>query len=544
MAGAGLPHRTDGTAVTSLREAPVSAGAGEEREQLRQVLVAVMVSDVQIGVRLDAAAPVGVQTPALVDLLSNRLSEIGKQRLSGRSGDGGAARGRWALCWVDGTPLKPKRSLSEQGVLDGATLWLRFVDDAETRIPVIEHVTSAIPAELRKRWPSVTPSWAAQVGVVLLAVAVAMIALLLLRWRYGHDDWTASSAGGGCALILLVAAAVTQLRAARTRRAAGDVRAVDPEQAEALRAELFVADTFLLVAAAMTALSAALAIPGTLGAVHAGLGAAVILAAALLVVRFTGRHIALCTGVVVVSAATLVAGVARMLLVTSAVTLLGSVLLVSIICIKLTPGFARMLANLRLPVFPSSSGRWIFETRADLPSAVVVPSGKAPTLEGPESVRNVIISVDRAHSFLTGFLAGFSVLLVVSATGLCDPHTDRRWLPLVVAATSAGAILLHARSYTDRRQSTLLAVMAVAIGLTVSVRYAVGLWSPAALLIACAAMLVLTAGGLALASIIPSRVYSPMFKQLVEWVGYLLLIAPFPLTFWLMGVFAAIRYRS
>lgn len=503
-----------------------------------------MVSDVQIGVRLDAAAAVGVQTPALVDLLSNRLSEIGKQRLSGRSGDGGAARGRWALCWVDGTPLKPKRSLSEQGVLDGATLWLRFVDDAETRIPVIEHVTSAIPAELRKRWPSVTPSWAAQVGVVLLAVAVAMIAVLLLRWRYGHDDWTASSAGGGCALLLLVAAAVTQLRAARSRRAAGDVRAVDPEQAEALRAELFVADTFLLVGAAMTALAAALAIPGTLGAVHAGLGAAVILAAALLVVRFTGRHIALCTGLVVVSAATLVAGVARMLLVTSAVTLLGSVLLVAIICIKLTPGFARMLANLRLPVFPSSSGRWIFETRADLPSAVVVPSGKAPTLEGPESVRNVIISVDRAHSFLTGFLAGFGVLLVVSATGLCDPHTDRRWLPLVVAATSAGAILLHARSYTDRRQSTLLAVMAVAIGLTVSVRYAVGLWSPAALLIACAAMLVLTAGGLALASIIPSRVYSPMFKQLVEWVGYLLLVAPFPLTFWLMGVFAAIRYRS
>lgn len=371
-----------------------------------------------------------------------------------------------------------------------------------------------------------------------------MIAVLLLRWRYGHDDWTASSAGGGCALLLLVAAAVTQLRAARSRRAAGDVRAVDPEQAEALRAELFVADTFLLVGAAMTALAAALAIPGTLGAVHAGLGAAVILAAALLVVRFTGRHIALCTGVVVVSAATLVAGVARMLLVTSAVTLLGSVLLVAIICIKLTPGFARMLANLRLPVFPSSSGRWIFETRADLPSAVVVPSGKAPTLEGPESVRNVIISVDRAHSFLTGFLAGFGVLLVVSATGLCDPHTDRRWLPLVVAATSAGAILLHARSYTDRRQSTLLAVMAVAIGLTVSVRYAVGLWSPAALLIACAAMLVLTAGGLALASIIPSRVYSPMLKQLVEWVGYLLLVAPFPLTFWLMGVFAAIRYRS
>jgi type VII secretion integral membrane protein EccD len=530
--------------VTSVRDAAVSAGAGEEQEQLRQVLVAVMVSDVQIGVRLDAAAAIGVQTPALVDLLSNRLSEIGKQRLSNRSGDAGAVRGRWALCWVDGTPLKPKRSLSEQGVLDGTTLWLRFIDDTETRIPVIEHVTSAIPAELRRRWPSVTPPWAARVAVVLLATAMAMIAALLLRWRYGHDDWTASAATGLCALVLLVAAAVTQLRAARSRRAAGDAHIAEPDRAEAARAELFVADTFLLVAVATLALAAALAIPGPLGAVHVGLGAAITLAAALLIVRFTGRHIALCTAVVVISAATLAAGVARMLLVTSAVTLLGTMLLASIICIKLTPGFARILANLRLPVFPSASGRWIFETRPDLPSAVVVPSGKAPTLEGPESVRNVIISVDRAHSFLTGLLAGFGVLLVVCATGLCDPHTERRWLPVVVAATSAGAILLHARSYTDRRQSTLVAVMAVAIGLTVPIRYAVGLWAPAALLIACAAMLVLTAGGLALASIVPSHVYSPMFKQLVEWVGYLLLVAPFPLTFWLMGVFSAIRYRS
>ncbi|MGY4646211.1 type VII secretion integral membrane protein EccD [Mycobacterium sp. URHB0021] len=530
--------------MTSVRDATAATGVGEEQEQLRQVLVAVMVSDVQIGVRLDAAAAIGVQTPALVDLLNSHLNEIGKPRLSTRSGDAGSTRGRWALCWVDGTPLKPKRSLSEQGVLDGATLWLRFIDDTETRIPVIEHVTSAIPAELRKRWPSVTPAWAARVGVVLLAIAMALVAALLLRWRYGHDDWIASEAGGVCALVLIVAAAVTGLRSARSRRAAGDPRNAEPDRAETLRAELFVADTFLLLAAATTALAAALAIPGPLGAVHTGLGAAITLAAAILIVRFAGRHIALCTAVVVISAATLAVGVARMLLVTSAVTLLGTVLLVAIICVKLTPGFARMLANLRLPVFPSASGRWIFETRADLPSAVVVPSGNAPTLEGPESVRNVIISVDRAHSFLTGLLAGFAILLVVCATGLCDPHTDRRWLPVVVAAASAGAMLLHARSYTDRRQSTLLAVMSVAIGLTVPIRYAVAVWSPAALLIACAAMLVLTAGGLALASIIPSHFYSPMFKQIVEWVGYLLLSAPFPLTFWLMNVFSAIRYRS
>jgi hypothetical protein len=39
-------------------------------------------------------------------------------------------------------------------------------------------------------------------------------------------------------------------------------------------------------------------------------------------------------------------------------------------------------------------------------------------------------------------------------------------------------------------------------------------------------------------------VYNPGFKLAVEWVGYLLFFAAFPLAFWLMGVFAAIRYRS
>ena len=46
-----------------------------------------MVNDIQIAMRLDAAAPIGVQTPALVDVLNARLSELGQQRLSVRPTD-------------------------------------------------------------------------------------------------------------------------------------------------------------------------------------------------------------------------------------------------------------------------------------------------------------------------------------------------------------------------------------------------------------------------------------------------------------------------
>ena len=44
--------------------------------------------------------------------------------------------------------------------------------------------------------------------------------------------------------------------------------------------------------------------------------------------------------------------------------------------------------------------------------------------------------------------------------------------------------------------------------------------------------------------VVPQNFYTPVFKQIVEWVEYALLVAMFPLAFWLMGVFAAIRYRS
>src|SRR6185312_9953366 len=127
--------------------------------------------------------------------------------------------------------------------------------------------------------------------------------------------------------------------------------------------------------------------------------------------------------------------------------------------------------------------------------------------------------------------------------GLCDPHTDRRWLPLILAGVVAAAVLLQGRSYTDRWQATVLAVAAVAVVVGVSLRYVLELRSTPALLIACAVMLAVPAAGLIAAVVVPRHIYTPVFRQFVEWLGYALLIAVFPLAFWLMNVFAAIRYR-
>ena len=288
---------------------------------------------------------------------------------------------------------------------------------------------------------------------------------------------------------------------------------------------------------------AAVAVPGPLGAPQAGMGAGVVLAAAVLIIRFTGRRIGLCTAALVVAAAALAAGVARMLLLTSAVTVLTVVLLVAVVGVKVAPTVARQAAGIRLPVFPSASGRWMWETRPDLPTTVVVAAGKDPELEGPESVRDVVVATDRVHSYVSGLLVGLCVLLVISAVALCDPHTHQRWLPLILAGVTAGWAVLHGRSYTDRGQASVLAVAAVVIVAAVCARYAIELWSAPAVLVACAVTVGVPAAGLVAAMVVPKKFYTPVVKQIVEWIEYALMVAMWPLGFWLMDVFAAIRYR-
>ena len=495
---------------------PVTASAGPALPD--RVLVAVIAGVTKIGVVLDAAAPVSVQLAALVDLVNTRLGELGQPALTA------GPRGRWTLCWVDGSPLKPGLSLAAQKVSDGTRLWLRFAADTEARINVVEHVTSAVAAELTKRWPAVTPVWAARVGAGMVVAGVLAGTALLGRWRYGHLGFVPAAYCGGLAVMLLAAAAIILARQASVvARGVGD--------------------TLLLTGCVPAVVGAAGAVPGPVGAPHAALGLATVLFAAVLVVRFTGRHIALGTAVIVTAAAGVVVGVVRMVLVTSAPILLTVLLLVALIGMHVSPTMARWAAGIRLPVFPSASGRWIFEARPDLPADHAVASGQVATFAGPESVREVTVATDRAHSYLTGLLVATTSLAVVCSVGLCDPHAPRRWLLLVLAGLVAVAVLLRGRSFTDRWQATILALAAVTLVIGVAGRYVLGLWTMPALLVGASVMIVVPVAGLVAGVVVPNRFYTPTFRKVVEWVEYVCLTGIFPLSFWLMGVLAAIRYR-
>ncbi|CQD15993.1 type VII secretion integral membrane protein EccD [Mycobacterium europaeum] len=487
--------------------------------QPRAVVVGVMAgAGVQIGVLLDANAPVSVMTEPLLKVVNSRLRELGETPLEAKG------RGRWALCLVDGTPLRATQSLTEQDVYDGDRLWIRFIQDTEHRSQVIEHISTAVAADLSKRFAAIDPVVAVQVGASMVAAGVTAASGLLLWYRWHHNSWLPTAYSAVIAAVVLGVSLMLLMRA----RTDQDRR---------------IGDIILLSGLAPLTVAAAAAPPGGVGSPHAVLGFGVLTIAAMLAVRFTGRRLALYTALITVSLVTAIAALARMVAMASAVTLLTSVVLVCVLVYHTAPALSRRLAGIRLPVFPSATSRWVFEARPDLPTTVVRSDGGAPVLEGPASVRDVLVQAERARSFLSGLLIGLGVLMIVSLTALSDPHTGQRWLPLLLAGFSAGFLMLRGRSYVDRWQAITLAVTAVLIVGAVVARYALVLQSPLAVSISAAILVLLPAAGLTSAAVVPNTIYSPLFRKFVEWIEYLCLMPIFPLALWLMNVYAAIRYR-
>ncbi|MFV0494516.1 type VII secretion integral membrane protein EccD [Mycobacterium sp.] len=503
--------------MTAVADAPQADVEGVSAS--RAVVVGVMAGEgIQIGMLLDANAPVSVMTDPLLKVINGRLRELGEPALEA------TGRGRWALCLVDGTPLRAAQSLSEHDVFDGDRLWIRFIPDTEHRSQVIEHISTAISADLRKRFTSIDPVVAVQVGAAMVAIGVFLASAVLGWWRWHHNTWLTTIFSSIVAVLVLVVAVLLLIRAATD-------------------ADRRVADILLMGGITPLTVAAAAAPPGPVGSPQALLGFGVLTVATTLALRFTGRHLGVYTAVVTVAGLTMAASLLRMVAATSAVTLLCCLVLVCVILYHAGPSLCRRFSGIRLPVFPSATSRWVFEARPDLPTTVVRTEGGPATLEGPASVRDVLLQAERARSFLSGLLVGLGVLMIVSVTALCDPRTNDRWLPLLLAAFITGFLLLRGRSYVDRWQAITLAGTAVSIVAAIAVRYAVVLASPLAVSVAAAILVALPTAGLAAAAIVPNTIYSPLFRKLVEWFEYLCLLPIFPLAFWLMNIYAAIRYR-
>src|ERR1700740_797516 len=148
--------------MTQVAEAPQTGAEAVTSPQ--SVVVGIIAGEgAQIGVLLDANAPVSVMVDPLLKVINVRLRELGLPALEAKQ------RGRWALCLVDGTPLRAAQSLTEQDIYDGDRVWLRYVQGPEHRSQVIEHSSTAVSVNLSKRFSAITPTIAIQVGATMVA---------------------------------------------------------------------------------------------------------------------------------------------------------------------------------------------------------------------------------------------------------------------------------------------------------------------------------------------------------------------------------------
>ncbi|HWS94722.1 MAG TPA: type VII secretion integral membrane protein EccD, partial [Mycobacterium sp.] len=191
------------TAVVEALQADI-----EGVSQPRAVVVGVMAGEgVQIGVLLDANAPVSVMTDPLLKVVNSRLRELGEVPLEA------TGRGRWALCVVDGTPLRATQSLTEQDVYDGDRLWIRFTQDTEKRSQIIEHISTAVSANLSKRFAAIDPIVAVQVGASMVAIGVTAAAGLLGWYRWHHNSWLPTAYAAIIAAVMLTVSILRAMRA-------------------------------------------------------------------------------------------------------------------------------------------------------------------------------------------------------------------------------------------------------------------------------------------------------------------------------------------
>ncbi len=263
--------------MTAVAEAP-QPGTEALSSPQSAVIGIIAGEGVQIGVLLDANAPVSVMVDPLLKVVNIRLRELGLAALEAKQ------RGRWALCLVDGTPLRATQSLTEQDVYDGDRLWLRFVDDTEHRSQVIEHISTAVSVNLSKRFSSINPPVAIQVGAAMVGTGVLLASLLLGWFRLRHDSWVPAPYATVIA-VLVVTVALLILNRSHTvqNRRAGDM--------------------LLWSGIAPLAVAAASAPPGPVGSPHAVMGFAVAGVAAMLIMRFTGRRLAAGTAIVTIALA-------------------------------------------------------------------------------------------------------------------------------------------------------------------------------------------------------------------------------------------------
>jgi type VII secretion integral membrane protein EccD len=219
-------------------------------------------------------------------------------------------------------------------------------------------------------------------------------------------------------------------------------------------------------------------------------------------------------------------------------------LIAVLVAARAAPTMGLWMAKVPRQSFGSITGRDLFARAPGQPEDTVSPVESAThdvTLRG-EQVAEV---ARRSNRVLTGTLLGVGAVELVSSWFAITPGSGSQWPSVTVVAVIALILVLRARAFRDRRHAITVVCAASLSLISIPAHYglhapptatATGLW-------AAAAVLAVAVAGLIAAATVPSHLFSPPVRQVVEYVEYLLVALVIPFSAWAIGLLQFIRYH-
>jgi len=290
----------------------------------------------------------------------------------------------WRLRTPLGTLLDNDRSLSSQDVISGTALELIAEPKGEHFTPRIENVSSAVAKISAETFRAATPSSVATMMVWYGAALIATVLAILVFTAFTRPDWV-WRAVLGAAIAAVAVVATVNARGAK-------------------RAALADATNGLLIAFAPLTISLMIPIPDTgWGAPHLLVTAAGVAAAAVVGIA-SGRHTVGYTALTVTALFVAASQVGRTTSLQPGPVTLCLLVIAVVVLLGRADVTAQNLARLPISMFPSGSGRFVGQRKADASESDELEPTSVPP--DPAALQSRAI---RANHYMTGMLIGYSV---------------------------------------------------------------------------------------------------------------------------------------
>ena len=503
------------TDVAATDNYPVGTVAAERVRLAEQVRVAVLFEGRQHDLTLPASSPVAAVADSLVRVLLTREgNEDGMRRPDDeRMISPGVVR----MTLISGQPLDRTQSLTQQGVRDGELLVLDIIDAEVEFTPIFESPSSAVAVLNQQQHSVVTAETARRVaGVVVAAAVAAVTALLGLAWWRNLDrgqDWNLipGVAAAGLAVVLLVVGSLVWWRAKDSVTATA----------------MWLSGVLIASPAA-----AVMVTPGYPGAWHLMLAAVVTAAVAAALWRLSPAPRIVVSATVLISTATAVLALIYALTGVSLQNLSVAVLAVNLFVLTGAPKLAARMAGIPIPPFPTVTGK---DTFADA-DAIAAEALVAAEHQGTPTVEQLRRSAEAANIYLTALLVTVGVFFVGGSIWAVIPGQGRWWLATVYIGVLAAILVMRGRAFASREQSIIVVATGLLMVLITAANYALAGENTVTVYIAAAVVLGLGVAGLIAAAVVPAKVFSPVFRKVIEWIEYLLIVVIPPMAIWLLNL--------